>query len=438
MKSLRNYGKAACVVTLVSGISACSAPEPEPVEPTPGLTAFTSARLIVGNGDSIESGTMVVRDVRIEAIGSSENVPVPEDASTVDLSGRTVTPGLVNAHGHVNNVRGLEADPSFYTEEHVASQLALYARYGVTTVVSLGGDGPEGIAVRDRESNGLTHARLRVAGPVIVADSIDQATERVNAAADDNVDYIKIRVDDNLGSSQKMPPDIYKAVIETAHARGLKLTAHLYYLDDAKELLRSGADFVAHSVRDVAVDDELIELLKADDTCVCPTLMREVSTFVYEERPDFFDDPFFTREADPAVLSALEAPEYQERIQNSQSAQTYKAQLEVAMQNVKALSDAGVRIAMGTDTGPAGRFQGYFEHGELALMVESGLTPMQAIVASTGDAAECMGLEEIGTLSAGKWADFVVYTGNPANNIADSHTIESVWIGGNTVPGVGN
>ena len=67
MKSLRNYGKAACVVTLISGISACSAPEPEPVEPTPGLTAFTSARLIVGNGDSIESGTMVVRDGRIEA-----------------------------------------------------------------------------------------------------------------------------------------------------------------------------------------------------------------------------------------------------------------------------------------------------------------------------------------------------------------------------------
>ena len=438
MKNLRIYGKFSCVATLALGISACSAPEPEPIEPTPGLTAFTSARLIVGNGDSIESGTMVVRDGRIESIGSSENVTVPEDASTVDLSGRTVTPGLVNAHGHVNNVRGLEADPSFYTEEHVASQLALYARYGVTTVVSLGGDGPEGIAVRDRESNSLAHARLRVAGPVIVADSIEQATERVNAAADDNVDYIKIRVDDNLGSSQKMPPDIYKAVIETAHSRGLKLTAHLYYLDDAKELLRSGADFVAHSVRDLEVDDELIDLLKADNTCVCPTLMREVSTFVYEERPDFFDDPFFTRDADPSVLAALEAPEYQERIQNSQSAQTYKAQLEVAMQNVKTLSDAGIRIAMGTDTGPAGRFQGYFEHGELALMVESGLTPMQAIVASTGDAAECMGLDEIGTLSTGKWADFVVYTGNPAANIADSHTIESVWIAGNTVPGVGN
>ena len=66
-----------------------------------------------------------------------------------------MTPGLINAHGHVNNVRGLEADPSFYTEEHVVNQLALYARYGVTTVASLGGDGPEAVAVRDREGPDL-------------------------------------------------------------------------------------------------------------------------------------------------------------------------------------------------------------------------------------------------------------------------------------------
>ncbi len=414
---------------------ACGAPEPEPVEPTPGLRAFTGARMIVGDGDTIEGGTMVVRDGRIEAVGSSDTVSVPPDAMNIDLTGKTITPGLINAHGHVNNVRGLETDPSYYTEAHVAYQLGLYARYGVTTVVSLGGDRAEGIVVRDREGADLAHARLRIAGPVITADSPEQAVERVNAAADMNVDFIKIRVDDNLGTTDKMPPDIYQAVIETAHARGLKLTAHLYYLEDAKGLLNAGADFIAHSVRDVDVDDELIGLLTENDVCVCPTLMREVSTYVYEERPEWFDDPFFLKDADPAVLAALEDPDYQEGIRNRQSAQTYKAQLDTAKRNLKMLSDAGVRIAMGTDTGPAGRFQGYFEHGELDLMVDSGLTPMQTIVAATGDAAACLDLEDVGTLAAGKQADFVVYGANPADDISNSRSIESVWVAGNLVPG---
>ena len=306
----------------------------------------------------------------------------------------------------------------------------------MTTVASLGGGGPEGVAVRDAEGLDLDRARLRLSGPVITADQPDDATERVNEVADMNVDFIKIRVDDNLGATRKMRPNVYQAVIEAAHARDLMLTAHLYYLEDAKGLLEAGADFLAHSVRDTEVDDELIGMLTESGVCYCPTLMREVSTYVYESRPPWFDDPFFTNEADPGVVMQLEAPEYQERIQNSDSAQTYKAQLEVAKANLKTLSDAGVRIAMGTDTGPAGRFQGYFEHGELDLMVESGLTPMQAIVASTGDAAACLGLEGVGTLAAGNWADFVVYSGNPADDISNSRTRQSVWIAGNEVPGV--
>ncbi len=433
MKSVHDFATITLVLALFAVPTACGG-EPGQVEPTPGLTAFTGARLITGDGGTIENGTIVVRDGVIEAVGGSDEVAAPNDAAVVDLSGRTVTPGLVNAHGHVNNVIGLEADPSFYTEEHVVNQLALYARYGVTTVASLGGDGPEAVAVRDREGPDLNHARIRVAGPVIVADTPEQAAERVNAAADMNVDFIKIRVDDNLGATEKMTPEVYQAVIDTAHERGLMLTAHLYYLDDAKGLLDAGADFLAHSVRDLDVDQELIDRLTASDICYCPTLMREVSTYVYEERPEWFDDPFFLKDADPQVIAALEEPERQEGIRNSRSAQTYKAQLEVAMTNLKALSDAGVRIAMGTDTGPAARFQGYFEHGELDLMVESGMTPMQTIIASTRDAAACLGLEGVGTLEAGNFADFVVYTENPAEDIANSRTIESVWIAGNRVP----
>ena len=424
------------LIALSFAVASCGDPEPEPVEPTPGLTAFTGARLIIGNGDTVvENGTLLVRDGRIEAAGDA--VDVPADARRVDVSGKTIMPGLVNAHGHVNDVRGLESDPSFYTEDHVESQLGLYARYGVTTVFSLGGGGPVGVSVRDRQGPDLDHARLYLAGPVITAETPEEAIERVNATAEMGVDLIKIRVDDNLGATQKMPSDIYTAAIDAAHERGLRLAAHLYYLDDAKGLLEAGADLIAHSVRDEAVDDRLVALLKENDVCYCPTLMREVSTFVYESRPEWFDDPFFLKEANPAVVEELASPAYQERVQNSRVAPIYKAALERAKTNLKALADAGVGIAMGTDTGPAGRFQGYFEHGELELMVDAGLTPLRTIVASTGEAARCMRVDdELGTLEAGKWADFVVLNANPVDDIRHTRDIESVWIAGNSVPGV--
>ena len=111
-------------------------------------------------------------------------------------------------------------------------------------------------------------------------------------------DVIKIRVDDNLGAAAKMPPEVYRAVIDEAHRRGLRVVAHVFYLDDAKDLLRAGVDVIAHSVRDKDIDDELIALMKARGVAYCPTLTRELSTFVYETTPAFFADPFFLREAD--------------------------------------------------------------------------------------------------------------------------------------------
>ena len=302
-------------------------------------------------------------------------------------------------------------------------------------MVSLGGDQEVGIQLRDRqETSELNRARLYVAGPVVTAQAPEDARTRVNEVVDMNVDIVKIRVDDNLGRSSKMSEAVYRAVIDQAHERGLRVAAHLCYLEDAKSLLRAGADFVAHSVRDQDVDAELIDLLKARDVCVCPTLMREVSTFVYESRPAFFDDPFFLREADRELLAELEDPARQEAMRNSRSAQQYKVALEVAKRNVKALVDAGVRISFGTDTGPRARFQGYFEQVELQVMVNAGLTPMQALVSATRDAAACMQLERLGTLEPGNWADLVMLNANPLDDILNTREIDSVWIGGNRVP----
>lgn len=430
----------ACGVGLAVALAGASCRGERPATPPAapaGVKAFVGATLIDGTGAApIARAALVVRRGKIEAVGPADAVAIPEGAERIELAGRTILPGLVNAHGHVGDTVGLESGPELYTEDNVRRQLARYARYGVTTVNSLGGDREAGFHLRGEQGGeDLDRARLYVAGPAIDAATPDAARAAVDAVADLNPDFIKIRVDDNLGTTPKMAPDVYRAVIDQAHRRQLRVAAHVYYLDDAKALLRAGVDLVAHSVRDRAVDAEIIDLLKARDVCVSPTLMREVSTFVYESRPAFFDDVFFTHEADPEVVRRLEDPARQAGVRASGAAQQYKRARETARRNVKALAEAGVRIAMGTDTGPPARFQGYFEHLELGELVAAGLSPMQAIVAATGDAARCLGLgDELGTLEPGLAADFLVLERSPLDDIANTRSLGSVWIAGNRVP----
>jgi imidazolonepropionase-like amidohydrolase len=391
------------------------------------------ARLYDGTGaPAIDNAVIVVRDGRIEAIGPADKVQVSPGAERVELNGKFVVPGLVNAHAHVSDVQGL--DGGHYDEANLLRQLRLYARYGVTTVASLGGDGPEAIRLRDAEDAKLDRARIHVAGTVVTGTTVEEAQAQVDANAAMPTDFIKIRVDDNLGTTEKMKPEIYQAVIARAHQKGLKVASHLFYLEDAKGLLKAGSDFIAHSVRDRELDDEAIALFKERNVCYCPTLTREVSAFVYEDVPEFFSDPFFTKDADPAVLETLKEPERMKKMKESEPAQKYKKALDQAKVNLKKAADAGIGIAFGTDTGPAARFQGYFEHMELAMMAEAGLTPEQVLRSATAEASRCLGLEDVGTLEKGKAADFIVVDGNPLEDVSNLRKIDSVWIAGNRVP----
>lgn len=429
---VRAYGAVAGCAALAAALAAASTPSLQP-----DVRVFTGATVFDGTGaPPLSDAAIVVGSGRIVAIGPSGAVAVPQGAERLNLSGRTIVPGLINAHGHVGSAAGLDGSPAVNTDENVRRQLGLNARYGVTTVVSLGDDRDAGFRARDANDRpDLDRSRLYVAGPVVAAATPEQARAAVDQVAALRPDWIKIRVDDNLGTTEKMPPEVYRAVISQAHAHGLRVAAHLFYLEDAKGLLRAGVDLLAHSVRDAPADRELVDLMKARGVCLSPTLMREVSTFVYESRPAFFDDPFFRREVDPALLATLEDPERQATVAASRSAQTYKKALDVARRNVKALHEAGVRIASGTDSGPPARFQGYFEHLELEELVRAGLTPSRALVAATGDAARCLGLaKDLGTLQAGRYADFLVLSGNPLSDIRQTRSIESVWIAGNRVP----
>ena len=406
---------------------------PVPAQSPGGVKAFTGARVIDGTDRTpIDNATIVVRGGKIVAVGPGASVTVPAGAERIALTGKHVIPGLVNAHGHVGNTVGMEQGK--YSADNVLRDLRTYAAYGVTTVYSLGDDQEAGFKARDTQNvPTLDRSRLYVAGPVLAPKTPDEARKQVGEVAAMKADIVKIRVDDNLGSTPKMAPEIYKAVIDEAHKKNMRVAVHLFYLEDAKAVLDAGADFIAHSVRDAEVDDAVIGMLKRRDVCYCPTLMREVSTFVYESTPVWFSDPLFLKHADAKTLEQLKEPARQTAMKNSRSAQRYKAGLEVANRNLKKLSDAGIKIAMGTDTGPPARFQGYFELMELELMAKAGLTPKQVIVSATRDAARCQKLNDVGTLEANKWADFVVLDADPLANISNTRKISAVYVAGNAV-----
>ncbi len=395
--------------------------------------ALTDVRIIDGTGTApVENGVLVIDDGRIIAVGAAGSVTIPANAVRQSLAGKTLTPGFINTHGHAGAVRGLEA--GHYSRDNLIRQLDLYARYGVTTVISLGDDEAEGFALRDEQNTAsLDRARLYVAGPVLSAQTPEAARALVDRTAGMSPNFIKIRVDDNLGRTAKMSPDVYQAISERADHHNIPLAVHTYYLQDTKDLIRAGADFIAHSVRDVHVDDEFIALMRDRNLCYSPTLTRELSTYIYESEPAFFSDPFFLREADTGVLDTLREPGRQQRLRGNSAAQQYKASLPVAMANVKILADAGVQIAMGTDSGPPARFQGYFEHLEMWMMQDAGLAPMQILHAATGGAAACMGLSDTGTLEPGKWADLLIMSENPLQDIRHTRTLEQVWIAGKQV-----
>lgn len=408
---------------------ACKSPE----RSNQSYTAFTGANIIDGSGASpILNGVLLIQNGRVMAIGTKEDVAIPKNTTIRDVSGKTIIPGFINAHGHVGDVKGIEA--GHYATENILDNLSIYARYGVTTVVSLGGDRKEAVPLRaTTDTTATNRARLFIAGEVITGNTPQAALAAVDRNHLLGVDFMKIRVDDQLGTAPKMPEAVYRAVIDRSHELGYKIATHMYYLDDARKLLHAGTDMLAHSVRDLPVDAAFIQLMKEKKACYCPTLTRELSTFVYGDTADFFSDPFFTREYAPVTIRPLKDPVRQLQMRSSLSANTYKRQLPTAMANLKTLCDQGIPIVFGTDSGMPARFMGYFEHLEMEMMADAGLTPMQIILSATKNAAQYLGLKDLGTLSAGHWADFIVLDADPLVDIRNARQISGVYIGGNAV-----
>jgi len=434
------------------GEKAVQAPTTTPSEPV--AFVIDGARVWDGaGGPPVQDAVVVIKGDRIDAIGPRGSVTVPPNSRTIDAKGKTVIPGLINMHGHVGMTKGLKQGKENYTKENILAQLKQYARYGVTTVMSLGTDFEAMFELRGpATANEPPRATVFTAGrgftgkqgyPAVLpgnagipveVDTVDAVKAHIQELARQKVDMVKIWVDDHWGHYVKIRPELYKAIIEEAHKSNLRVMAHLFYLGDAKSLIGAGLDGMAHSVRDREVDDGLINTLKEKNAFAVATLTREESTFIYAEPPAFLDDPFFSKWADPEVIKALKDPAWGKKVKSDPDFSKYRGQLTMGQKNLKKLFDAGVKVAFGTDSGPPARFQGFFEHRELELMVQAGLTPAQVLQTATLNAAQCLRVEkDFGTLEKGKRADLIVLDADPLENILNTRKINQVWIGGREV-----
>lgn len=405
-----------CGAIVIVGLLLAAACTDTPTVEAPGpsasnVTVFEGARVIVGDGSApIENAIFIVEDGRFRRVGRPPMLNlIPEGATRVDLTGKTVMPAIVDTHTHMPTVR-----------EALIERLQQKAYYGVGAVASLGQDNND-VAFQVRDEVVPNGARLRTAGRGITmpepgrteapywVTNEGEARKAVQELAARKVDLIKIWVDDRDGKYKKLGPDLYGAIIDEAHKHGLRVTAHIFTLEDAKGLLRAGLDAFAHSVRDRDIDEEGLAL--------------------FTQRPNLVVAPNLPDRGVATDMSWLAASIPADELKKLQGAATDRPQAQQAYgiqaRNLAKIHKAGVKIVLGTDGGVP-----WSHHVEMADMVAAGMAPADVIVASTKNAAEFLRLDDAGTIAEGKRADFVVLEANPLDDITNTRKINSVYLRG--------
>ena len=303
-------------------LAACGVSPPE--EPTSTVVAYEGATLITGDGGPpLGGGVLVVDQGVITDVGLAANVTIPEGATVVDLTGKTVMPTLVDLHGHVGFVDGLSFDSANYTRENIVDQLRRYAYHGVGAIVSMGTD-PGELAFEiqaDQQAGTLGGARLHTAfrgiarpnaGPgaptmrptALGASTAEEARALVAEIANTNAAFVKIWVDDRGGSVDKLTPDLYGPIIQTAHEHDLQVIAHIFYAEDARELVEAGVDGFAHLARDVEMDDALVAAIVEHDVFVMPNLAVS-ERGRNADPPGWVNDPLLAESVSPEVIGRI-------------------------------------------------------------------------------------------------------------------------------------
>ena len=414
---------------------------------------FKDVTLIDGNsGTPLEHTDLLIQADTIAATGKNLDTT---GLTVINLSGRTIMPALISTHVHVGTLKGTTTIPVNYTRENIMRQLKQYQNYGVGTVVAMGTDRPIlfSSGLRDSSMKGLLPgARLYSAGygfgvpqgapPLPMAmdnvyrpTTIAQAKAQIDSLALLKPTFVKMWVDDFGGKFKKMDPAIYKSIITAAHQHDLRVVAHAYYLSDARRLVADDVDVIGHSIRDSVIDDQLIAQMKAKKVTYIPTLSLDEFAYIYARKPEWMDDDFFKKSLEPGVYEMISSAKYQNELKNSPAYAKNVAAFQTALKNLKKLYDAGVFVSMGTDSGAMPlRAQGFSEHLEMELMVQAGLTPLQAIGIATKNGAQLLKTDQkYGTLEKGKIADFIILSENPLNDIRNTRKIQAVYKAGKEV-----
>ena len=437
------------VMALMAGIAGgVDAQPPDPAASTPAVRLFTGGRVIVGDGRVVEEAAFLVRDDLIVRVGSAGEVPAPPEATVVDLTGRTVMPALVNTHAHLGWEQYTSWGSGNFTRENLVDHLHRHSYYGVGTIISTGSDLEETalevrLAQRVGEVGGARYLVSPGVGtpgggpnPRFTNDagwwglhgvtSPAEAREVVRAEAARGIRILKIWVDardERRGARVKLHPDIYAAALDEARVQDIRVIAHATTLEDHKRLLEAGARRFIHMPYDLAVDDEYLALVAARNAFIVPTLGMVTRREPF--RRPVYDDPFFQEQVSEEVVAMLRDAGAGDAAPPPTAAAEARAR--VIRNNFMRLRD---HVILGTDAGAVGDFFGYADHLELELFVRLGMTPAEAIVAATTRAARAFGLDETGSIEAGRSADFMVLDADPLDDIMNSRRIAAVYLRG--------
>ena len=437
---VRRLAVAGTLCALALAAAACG-PAAETPQPASTGVWFEGARLIDGSGGApTERSAFLVEDGVFTWVGRADEREPPAGAARVDLAGKTVIPALIDAHQHIGltSVRDGTHSRDNYTRANLVEHLERAAYHGVAATMSLGLEADEALAFELRGEVVPNGARFLTSGRGIAATptagpqqayrlGIPRGAETPaegRAAVEElhghGVELVKIWVDDRGGTVPKLQPEVYRAIIDEAHARGMRVTSHLGStsgLADAKDLLLAGVDGFAHTVRDRDIDAEYMDLVREHPgVWTVPNLPGS---------PVTLDDlPWLAETLPPFEIENLRAEA--ERL----AAEGPSASFELQCRNLARNREAEMIIGMGTDSGVS---VGWTTHTELRDMAGCGLGPMEVIVAATRVNADILGLDDLGMVAPGKSASFVVLDANPLDDITSTRRIADVYLRGERV-----